>query len=130
MCDWAKKDLKEFNKEFFLNFRKNDFTKDLKDISKEEFEESFFDSLDGHVQSAKKHLSISEMADRYIYVYQHCKKELRVLSVENKADKTNLICKEKLSAFYATSQEARAAFYDVRILKKIRDIYNVKCKEA
>jgi len=130
MCDWTRKDLKEFNKEFFLNYKKYDFNKDLKDISKEEFEESFFDSLTGHVQSAKKHLSINKMSDRYIYVYQHDKRELRVLSAENQADKANLICCEKLSAFYADSIEARAAFYDARILKPIRDKYNAKCKKA
>ena len=108
--------------EQIVNFYKTDFNESLDQISKQEFEKAFFASLYAHTDCINANVTI--------YVYLIGSRKLRVTSTEIQSDKTNLICKEKLSVFYATSQEARAAFYDARILKHIRDRYNTKCKKA
>ena len=126
--DYTKEDLVNWEKEHFLMMDKMDFNCHLKNIKKEDFEKAFFKSLDGYIQRAKKNITMDEMSQKYIYIYYYPKRERKIQAVakENIAAIDFLICKEKLSAFYLDSDIERAAFYEARILKPIRERHAVR----
>ena len=103
-----------------LHMVKNDFCCDLHKITKENFEESFFASLQAH------RYRIYDNEIIYVYFNPNHLNEIIMKGIKNQK---HLICEEKLSAFCSSSTAGRAAFYEARILKKIRKIVDETEKE-
>lgn len=117
-----KKKLKKEN----VQFRKSDFDLSggrLDQMSIEIFEEKLHLTLMGVL----KNIQNKDM----LYVQFNLSDPVALIfSTEKPASDKYLICVEKANAFFGTSRKSRQAFYKVRILNPITEIYNVNDKKT